>query len=154
MNGREVVGTLIPIGKVWRVGANEAPEIKFYEDATIMGKPVKAGTYALLAQANERDMTIILSSDVDQWGAYSYDQKNDVLRVNVAPQEDIRKCGEFCDSVCQRQRQRSTHAHGLGQGHGGGAYHILRHYGWYEGAVQEAKKESAEPRLRAFLFWL
>ena len=87
LNGREVVGKLIPIGKVWRVGANEAPEIKFYEDAMIMGKKVKAGTYALLAQANEQDMTIILSSDVDQWGAYSYDQKNDVLRVNVASQE-------------------------------------------------------------------
>ncbi len=89
MNGREVLGKLIPIGKVWRVGANEAPEIKFYEDATIMGKQVKAGTYALLAQANEQsqDMTIILSSDVDQWGAYSYDPKNDVLRVNVAGKE-------------------------------------------------------------------
>lgn len=89
LNGREVVGTLIPIGKVWRVGANEAPEIKFYEDATIMGKQVKAGTYALLAQANEKEenMTIILSSDVDQWGAYSYDPKYDVLRVNVPPKE-------------------------------------------------------------------
>jgi len=86
-NGREIVGNLIPIGKVWRVGANEAPEIKFYEDATILGKKVKAGTYALLAQANEQDLTIILSSDVDQWGAYSYDPKYDVLRVNVAPQE-------------------------------------------------------------------
>ena len=89
LNGREVVGNLIPIGKVWRVGANEAPEIKFYEDATIMGKKVKAGTYALLAQANEQsqDMTIILSSDLDQWGAYSYDPKYDVLRVNVAGKE-------------------------------------------------------------------
>ncbi|WP_373513618.1 DUF2911 domain-containing protein [Persicitalea sp.] len=89
LKGREIVGTLIPLGKVWRVGANEAPEIKFYEDATIMGKQVKAGTYALLAQANEqsKDMTIILSSDVDQWGAYSYDQKNDVLRVNVSPKK-------------------------------------------------------------------
>lgn len=85
LKGREIE-TLVPTGKVWRVGANEAPEIMFYEDATIMGKKVKAGTYALLAQANEEDFTIILSSDVDQWGAYSYDQKNDVLRVNVAPQ--------------------------------------------------------------------
>ncbi len=87
LKGRELVGTLIPLGKVWRVGANEAPEIKFYEDATIMGKKVKAGSYALLAQANEQDMTIILSSDVDQWGAYSYDQSKDVIRVNVAPKE-------------------------------------------------------------------
>jgi hypothetical protein len=86
LKGRNL-GDLIPVGKVWRVGANEAPEIKFYEDATIMGKKVKAGTYALLAQANEQDFTIILSTDVDQWGAYSYDPKYDVLRVNVAPKE-------------------------------------------------------------------
>ena len=86
LKGREL-GELIPTGKVWRVGANEASEIKFYEDATIMGKKVKAGTYALLAQANKENLTIILSSDVDQWGAYSYDQKNDVLRVNVVPKE-------------------------------------------------------------------
>ena len=36
LNGREVVGKLIPIGKVWRAGANEAPEIKFYQDATCL----------------------------------------------------------------------------------------------------------------------
>lgn len=88
LKGREIED-LVPTGKVWRVGANEASEIKFYEDATIMGKKVKAGTYALLAQANEQDFTIILSSDVDQWGAYSYDQKNDVLRVNVVPKYDM-----------------------------------------------------------------
>jgi len=89
MNGRELLGNLIPVGKVWRVGANEAPEIKFYEDATIMGKKVKAGTYALLAQINEQEenMTIILSSDVDQWGAYSYDPKNDVIRVSAEARE-------------------------------------------------------------------
>jgi hypothetical protein len=83
-NGREVFGTkLAPYGKVWRVGANEAPEIKFYENATIQGKSIKAGSYALLAIPNEKEWTIILSKDVDQWGAYSYDEKQDVLRVNV-----------------------------------------------------------------------
>ncbi|MPR35052.1 DUF2911 domain-containing protein [Salmonirosea aquatica] len=87
LKGR-ALGDLVPTGKVWRVGANEASEIKFYEDATIMGKKVKAGTYALLGQANEQDFTVILSSDVDQWGAYSYDPKYDVLRVN-APLKEI-----------------------------------------------------------------
>lgn len=83
-NNRDVFGTkLAPYGKVWRVGANEAPEIKFYQNATIQGKPVKAGTYALLAIPNENEWTIILSSDLDQWGAYSYDEKKDVLRFNV-----------------------------------------------------------------------
>src|SRR5688572_27740688 len=40
-NNREVFGTLVPYGKVWRTGANEATEIKFYEDATVGGKKIK-----------------------------------------------------------------------------------------------------------------
>lgn len=80
---REIFGGIIKYGKVWRVGANEAPEIKFYRDVTIKGNKVKAGTYALYAIPNADEWTIILSTDVDQWGAYSYTQDKDVLRVNV-----------------------------------------------------------------------
>ncbi|GAB3254940.1 hypothetical protein GCM10027347_15670 [Larkinella harenae] len=87
-NGREIFGTkLAPYGKVWRVGANEAPEIKFYQDVTIGGKKVKAGTYALLAIPNETEWTIILSSDVDQWGAYSYNPALDVARLTAPVQK-------------------------------------------------------------------
>ncbi|WP_421830268.1 DUF2911 domain-containing protein [Larkinella sp.] len=87
-NGREIFGTkLAPYGKVWRVGANEAPEIKFYQDATFGDKKVKAGNYALLAIPTEKEWTLILSSDVDQWGAYSYNEALDVARVTVPVQK-------------------------------------------------------------------
>lgn len=89
-NGREVFGELVPYGKVWRNGANEAPEIKFYEDVKLNGKSVKAGSYALLSIPGEKEWTFILSSDVDQWGAYSYDEAKDVLRVN-APASQLSK---------------------------------------------------------------
>jgi hypothetical protein len=46
-NGREVFGKLVPYGKVWRTGANEATEIKFYQDVEFGGKKVKAGSYSL-----------------------------------------------------------------------------------------------------------
>ncbi|GAB4024109.1 DUF2911 domain-containing protein [Spirosoma koreense] len=82
-NGREVFGKLLPYGKVWRVGANEATEIKFLTDATVQGKKVKAGVYSLYAIPTETEWTIILNTDLDQWGAYSYDQKLDVLRVTA-----------------------------------------------------------------------
>lgn len=81
MNGREVMGRLVPYGKVWRVGANEATEIKFYQDVELAGKTVKAGTYSLFAIPAEKEWTIILSSDLDYWGAFSYKEGNDVLRV-------------------------------------------------------------------------
>ncbi len=81
--GREVFGKLIPYNEVWRTGANEASEIKFYQDVTIQGKAVKAGTYSLFTVPNANEWTIILNTDLDVWGAYSYNQTKDALRVNV-----------------------------------------------------------------------
>lgn len=82
-NGREVFGKLVPYGKVWRVGANEATEIKFFADATIDGRTIKAGVYSLYAIPTEKEWTLIFSTDLDQWGAYSYNQALDVARVVV-----------------------------------------------------------------------
>jgi hypothetical protein len=83
LNGREMLGKKEPYGKVWRLGADEATEIKFYQDATFGGKKVKAGTYSVFAIPGEKEWTVILSSDVDFWGAYSYKEANDVLRTIV-----------------------------------------------------------------------
>lgn len=81
---REVFGTkMVPYGEVWRLGANESTEIKFYQDVTIQGKKVKAGTYSLFAIPTATEWTIILNKDLDFWGAYSYNKDNDVLRVSV-----------------------------------------------------------------------
>ena len=67
---REVFGKMLPYGKVWRVGANEASEIKFFTDATIQGKKIKAGVYSFYVIPNETEWTLILNTDLDQWGAY------------------------------------------------------------------------------------
>ena len=82
-NGREIFGALVPYGKVWRTGANEATEITFFKDGTFGGKPVKAGRYSLFTIPNEKTWTVILSSALDVWGAYTYDEKQDVLRIEV-----------------------------------------------------------------------
>jgi hypothetical protein len=84
---RTVFGKLVPYGEVWRTGANEATEIKFYQDVVFGGKPVKAGTYSLFTIPGEKEWTVILNKDLDYWGAYSYNPKNDVVRVTapVAP---------------------------------------------------------------------
>jgi hypothetical protein len=90
-NGREIFGKTVPLGKVWRTGANEASEIKFYKDVEFAGKKVKAGTYSLFTIPGEKEWTIILNSDMDYWGAYSYNEKKDVLRVTapVSPLESV-----------------------------------------------------------------
>ncbi|XOV92556.1 MAG: DUF2911 domain-containing protein [Bacteroidota bacterium] len=83
VKGREIFGSKVPYDKVWRLGANENTELTAYQDITIGGKALKAGTYSLFAIPTEKEWTIIVSSAVDYWGAYSYDEKNDVLRFTV-----------------------------------------------------------------------
>lgn len=87
-NEREIFGTkLAPYGKVWRLGADEATEVKFYQDVMVGGKKITAGTYSVYAIPTEKDWTVIFSSDLDQWGAYSYNEALDVARVTVPVQK-------------------------------------------------------------------
>ena len=81
LKGRDLA-KLAPVNKVWRTGANEAPEITFYKDVIFGGKAVKAGTYALFTIPNEKDWTVILSTARNVWGSYFYKQEEDVVRVS------------------------------------------------------------------------
>lgn len=87
LKGRSLAD-LAPAGKVWRTGANEAAEITFYKDATVGGKAVKAGTYALFTIPGESEWTVILNGNLNQWGAYSYDSAADVARVTAKASTD------------------------------------------------------------------
>lgn len=81
------LSTLAPKDAVWRTGANEAPEITFYQDVIFGGKKVAAGTYALFTIPGDNSWTVILNSNLNQWGAYSYDEGADVLRVKAIVSE-------------------------------------------------------------------
>ncbi|MCK4562235.1 MAG: DUF2911 domain-containing protein [Flavobacteriaceae bacterium] len=81
--GRDVFGSLIAYDKIWRVGADEATEIRFYKDVFFGIKKVKAGTYVLYAIPNKKEWTLILSSNLDVWGAYEYEEKYDVARAKA-----------------------------------------------------------------------
>ena len=85
-NGRKVWGGLVPYGQVWRAGANENTTITFTGPVTIEGQPLAAGTYGLHMIPNEDQWTIIFSKMHTAWGSFSYDQKEDALRVTVKPQ--------------------------------------------------------------------
>ncbi|WGK63672.1 DUF2911 domain-containing protein [Croceiramulus getboli] len=82
-NGRVIFGDLEAYGKVWRTGADEATEIKLYSDMMMGGKRIEAGTYSLFTIPGEEEWTVILSSQTDVWGAYSYDESKDVARIQV-----------------------------------------------------------------------
>jgi hypothetical protein len=81
--GRVIFGGLEPYGKVWRTGANEATEITFSKPVQFGGKPVQAGTYTLFTIPQPDNWTVILNSTLDQWGAFTYDETKDVLRIRA-----------------------------------------------------------------------
>ncbi|TPN81713.1 DUF2911 domain-containing protein [Aquimarina algicola] len=81
--GREVFGNLVAYDKVWRTGADEATEIKFFKDVKMGDKEIKAGTYSLFTIPGQKEWTIIINSDLDSWGAYTYDEGKDVARIKV-----------------------------------------------------------------------
>lgn len=85
---RVVFGGIVPYDQVWRTGANEATEIKLYKDVKFGGKKLKAGSYAMFSIPGETEWIIIFNSDLDYWGAYSYKEENDVLRIAVQPREN------------------------------------------------------------------
>ena len=85
--GPEGSGSLEKYGKVWRLGADEETEVKFYQDVMVGDKKLPAGTYAVMAIPNESEWTIVFNSDLDQWGAYSYNDKMDVARLTVPTQK-------------------------------------------------------------------
>lgn len=86
VKGRAIWGGLVPYGKVWRTGANEATTISFSDDVTINGQKLPAGTYSLHTIPNADEWTIIFNKVAKQWGSFTYDEKQDALRVKAKPQ--------------------------------------------------------------------
>src|ERR1700682_5444023 len=85
VNDRKVWDALVPYGKVWRAGANENTTIAFSDPVQIEGKPLDKGTYGLHMIPAADEWTIIFSKNSTSWGAFTYDEKEDALRVTVKP---------------------------------------------------------------------
>ena len=90
VKGRTIGGKEIATyGSVWRTGANEATTIVLSQPVTVEGKTLAAGTYCLFTIPTATDWTVIFNSELTTpdgkptWGAYTYHQDKDVLRVTV-----------------------------------------------------------------------
>jgi Protein of unknown function (DUF2911) len=83
--GRELFGKTVPYGQVWRAGANENTTISFTDDVSVEGHPLPAGSYGLHVIPNADQWTIIFSKNYTSWGSFSYDEKEDALRVSAKP---------------------------------------------------------------------
>jgi hypothetical protein len=80
---RKIFGGMEPYGTVWRTGANSATVIKFTDEVTMEGKKIPAGEYGLFSIPGEKEWTIIISKQPNQWGAYSYKESDDFVRFTV-----------------------------------------------------------------------
>lgn len=81
--GRTLFGDLVPYGKVWRAGANEATTFETTTDIMVEGEKLAAGKYSVFVIPTEENWTFIFNAVAEQWGAYKYDKANDALRVSV-----------------------------------------------------------------------
>lgn len=83
---RVIWGNLVPYDKIWRAGANEATTIEFSTDVNMEGQSLKAGKYSLFVIPSEAgEWTVIFNKKHDQWGAYTYDEAEDALRITLTP---------------------------------------------------------------------
>jgi hypothetical protein len=93
-NGRTIFGELLEYGKVWRLGANEATEIEFFQNVKVGTTKVKKGRYTMYCIPYPDKWTLIINKETDTWGSFKYDQTKDVVRVDVA----VQKLTEVLDS--------------------------------------------------------
>ncbi|MDQ2970886.1 MAG: DUF2911 domain-containing protein [Acidobacteriota bacterium] len=97
VNKRKIWGGLVPYKEVWRAGANENTTISFSSPATVGGKPIGAGTYGVHMFPTESDWTIAFSTQHNAWGSFSYDAKEDAVRITVQP-----RTTEFAERLSYR----------------------------------------------------
>src|SRR5882724_9413055 len=87
IKSRQVFGDLVPYGKIWRTGANNATTITFGDDVIIGGKKIPEGKYGLLTVPGSGEWVIIITKQLDVANSSQYKQDQDIVRVTVQSHE-------------------------------------------------------------------
>ena len=82
---RQIWGELVPYGKLWRTGANEATTLQVDADLTLNGQDLPKGKYSVFTIPGEKEWTIVLNKVWDLWGSYDYEEGKDLMRLKVKP---------------------------------------------------------------------
>ncbi|HEV7331977.1 MAG TPA: DUF2911 domain-containing protein [Flavisolibacter sp.] len=80
--GREIFGNIVKWGEPWRLGANEATEIRLFQPVTIQGKQIPQGQYTLYAIPHEDRWTLVFNSELYTWGL-KFNTAKDVAKFDV-----------------------------------------------------------------------
>jgi hypothetical protein len=76
---------IVPYGRLWRTGANDATQFVVTDDVLINGQPLPAGSYSLHTIPGKDEWTVVFNGTANQWGSFSYDATKDLLRVKAKP---------------------------------------------------------------------
>jgi hypothetical protein len=71
---------LVPHGRVWRTGANEATHLVTSKDILVGTTRVPAGRYTLYSVPDAKGWQLVINKQTGQWGT-DYDQSRDLARV-------------------------------------------------------------------------
>lgn len=83
VKGRKIYGDLVPYGKVWRAGANEATTFVTTADLNVGGTTVPAGSYTLFAIPDKDKWTLVLSKKTGEWGTAYPGPSEDLARIDM-----------------------------------------------------------------------
>jgi Protein of unknown function (DUF2911) len=109
MKGRKIFGDLVPYGKIWRAGANEATTFVTTADFNVGGTAVPAGSYTIFTVPNADKWTLVISKKTGEWGTAYPGEANDLARVDMsvsktaAPVENFTIDFEQSGSSCTLQ---------------------------------------------------
>jgi len=94
LKGRKIGSEIVPYGKVWRTGANEATTLTTEADLDIGGTSVPAGKYTLWTLPSEGTWKLIVNKQTGQWGT-EYDQAQDLARIDMQKSQTQQPVEQF-----------------------------------------------------------
>jgi Protein of unknown function (DUF2911) len=95
---RKIWGGLVPYGKVWRLGADEATILTTDKDISIGGTAIAAGSYSLYLWPEESGAKLIVNKQTGQWGT-KYDEKQDLARIDLKKEAAAKEADQFTIAV-------------------------------------------------------
>lgn len=105
--GRQLLGSLIPYGDVWRTGANAATQFTTSAPITLAGIEVPPGTYTLWTLPQATGTELIVNKQIGQWGT-SYDRAQDLGRARMASDTVGTPVERFTISIVAANEQRGA----------------------------------------------
>lgn len=99
---RKIWGSLVPYGKVWRTGSDEATTLITQKPLMFGDTAVPAGAYTLWTlPADDGSAKLIINKQIGQWGVGpgTYDEKNDLARIDLTKEALDAPVDQFTMSV-------------------------------------------------------